>query len=367
MNFKPLLGTLCLTLLASRSFAQPSPNSTPDLETAKLETAARSANERSANERSATQHAELGRRLAFAGDLDAALLEFQSSYELIPGGPILYDIASVHLARGDYVAAIAFLRQYLDESTAETSGGDNAKLESETQRQLRNRAMRDLEHAQTRVATVRLEGDLTGAELLVDEQSRGESLDSVVLVNPGTRRLLIRKRGFKPVRTVLTLSMGESRLLSVSLQPSASARPNTDSDAPSRTRAVFLPRDQAARSAAPVGSPTNLGLWVSVVATGVAAGATLASSVLTQRASKEYTQASQASPSSPSRISETRGALKRTALVTDMCGALTALGVGATIYFAVTGGREPVDRRGARLWTIRTGPAGLGWQVQGLF
>lgn len=304
----------------------------------------------------ASQRFQRGVTLFHEHSVDAALAEFNRAYELAPDHRVLYNIAQVQAERGDFVAAVKYLRKYLAE-------GGNAVNETRTAE-----VRAEIARLELRTAKLRVVGNVDGAELLVDGEPMGVLPLASVPINAGTRQITVRKKGFEPQELRLMLTGGEDKSVQVTLRTESGATPIATAQAANSAP----PRSAASLNANE--SSTNTGFWISLAVTGVAGGAAAVFGVLTTKADDRLGDELNRYPASQQTIDDSRSELKRNALLTDGCAALAVVGLGATIYFAATGGEKkaPEQRRAAQTASIRTMPFSLGshaagWQLTGRF
>lgn len=288
------------------------------------------------------------------GSFDAALAEFSRAYEIQPDYRVLYNIGQVQAERSDFVAAVTAFRKYLEEGGGEVPRQRRSDVESEIAR------------LEARIATLQIDTNVAGAEVWVDGTSQGKLPRDKVLVNAGIRRITVKKSGFKPVEETLTLTGGETRKLKVSLESEATSSANVPPPQRDSSATKVVTIDSFPQSEPETSSP-NVGFWISLAATGIAAGGTVAFALITQKANDDYDKELQTFPGSASRLSDARDTLKRDALITDICAGVAVLGLGSTVFFAATGGKKRTHASSANQLTVSTGPAGLGWQVRGRF
>src|SRR5690606_17528893 len=106
----------------------------------------------------------------------------------------------------------------------------------------------------TKVGRLQIAVTPEGAELLVDGASVGRApLAEELFVMPGSREIQAQLAGYQPARELVTLGAGESRTVSVALEPATSALP---SPAPTQ------PRDEGLSS-------TRLGIGIAGVSLGI--------------------------------------------------------------------------------------------------
>lgn len=301
----------------------------------------------------ASQRFQRGVTLFHERSFDAALAEFNRAYELAPDYRVLYNIAQVQAERGDFVAAVKYFRKYLADGA--TSIGDSRTAEVRA----------EISRLELRTAKLHVAGNIEGAELLVDGEPMGVLPMPSVPINAGTRRLTIRKKGFEPQELRLMLTGGEEKTVQLTLRPESS--PTDEKSLLANSATV---RDTSSPSTNE--SSTNTGFWISLAATGVAGGAAAVFGVLTRKSDNRLDDELGRYPASQQSIDDARSELKRNALLTDGCAALAVVGLGATIYFAATGGSKNASDHIAKTGPVRTMPFTLGshtagWQVTGRF
>lgn len=148
-----------------------------------------------------------GEELFAAGNYDAALAEFQQAYDVIGEHPnrylVLYNIGQCHERSFRYDQALRFYRQYLRE------GGETAE----------GRA--DVEAAITRLegllATVRVDVNVPGAEVWVDERPLGTAPGSV-RIPPGVHMVEVRATGHLSARQEVQIAAGGERSISFTME-----------------------------------------------------------------------------------------------------------------------------------------------------
>jgi tetratricopeptide (TPR) repeat protein len=166
----------------------------------------------------ARQRYERGLQLYNESNFDAARVEFERAYQLAPSYKILYNIGLSYEQLGDYVQAQSTLVRYLEAGGAEISAERRAEVKKE------------LAQIQPRIAKVTVQTNVPGSELMVDDQCSADAntgkvncgaLDNgtrVVLMNPGRRRVTVKKDGYLPQTEVLTVAGSDQVAVNVNLK-----------------------------------------------------------------------------------------------------------------------------------------------------
>jgi tetratricopeptide (TPR) repeat protein len=158
--------------------------------------------------REASDHYEAGLALYADGEFKRAAIEFDRAYELVPNYRALYNIGQVRIQLHDYARAYKALQSYLKE------GGD--KIDADRRKSVAD----DLQMLSTRTATLAVECNEAGAEVLVDGEVAGTTpLPEPLLLDTGDHRIIVRKDGFDPRETPLTLASRDTQSLRIDLQP----------------------------------------------------------------------------------------------------------------------------------------------------
>ncbi|HEY5955734.1 MAG TPA: PEGA domain-containing protein [Polyangiaceae bacterium] len=303
----------------------------------------------------ASQRFQRGVKLYRERSFDGALAEFNRAYELAPNYRVLFNIGQVHAERGDYVAAIKAFRQYLNDGAGAIEPARASEVQSE------------LTRLEGRIAKITVTSNVEGAELLVDGELMGSLPQALVPVNAGSRRISLRKKGYEADEIRVMLASGEEKAIEIKLQKDATQASRI---APaSGDNPTSMDKSQLE---SPASSGLGVGFWVSLSATVIAGGATAVFGVLTNDANDNYDAALNHFPGTPSRIDDARQSLKRKAMLTDVCGAVTIVGLASTVYFAVTSGSEKpkearVGARGLQTGPVTDGSRNFLWQVSGRF
>lgn len=282
---------------------------------------------------------------------DAALAEFNRAYELAPNYRVLFNIGQVHAERGDYVAGIKAFRQYLAEGGSAVEPARVTEVQAEITR------------LEGRIANITVTSNVGDAELLIDGVSVGKLPLAHVPVNAGLRSISLRKNGYEADDVRVMLATGDDKALEIKLQKRATAPAAANGASPLPASA-----DGPAASSGP-----GAAFWISLSATVLAGGATTVFALLTHKADNDYDTALNLYPGSQSQIDNARNDLKRNALLTDVCGAATLVGLASTMYFALSssGTEKPKDSRvgnkGLSWGPVTDGHQQLLWHVSGRF
>jgi hypothetical protein len=251
-------------------------------------------------------HFERGVELYREGSFDAALVEFQRSYELAPNYKILYNLAQVQAERHEYVAAVKLLNEYLQ------SGGAAVAAER------RQAVAQDLEKLSQRIATLTVDVNVTDAEVFVNDVSVGRSpLTAPVLVNVGTCRVRAEKPGFVTQSRPVTIVGADRPHVELKLEPVPVTAQRSAQDRVLKTRNM---------------TP----FWISLGATVVLGGTTGVFGALALGANHDLDQALDHYPLQQSSVDSTRRKLRTMAALTDGFGGATLVAACAAVYFFVS-------------------------------
>jgi hypothetical protein len=141
-----------------------------------------------------------------AGDYKLSLEEFRRSYELSQNYRILYNIGQVHQQLNNYSKALVALERYLAEGGAEVPDERRSEVGGY------------VSELKRKVAHVVLVANVPEPEVLVDGFPAPEGNGaSRLTVDPGDHRVELRKAGYQPASTVLTLAAGDTTELRLNL------------------------------------------------------------------------------------------------------------------------------------------------------
>jgi tetratricopeptide (TPR) repeat protein len=288
----------------------------------------------------ARQHFARGIEFYRASAYDAALAEFSRAYELLPSHRILFNLAQIQAQRQEYVEALDLFTRYLTEGAGKLPDERVAAVQKE------------IGELRRRVAELRVESNVEGATLLVNEVPAAQlPLTAPVRVNAGILRLRIEKVGYRSVSRRVTVVGGESSLVHAELEPTA---PPLDLDA--------LPPQLKNVTGAPARTaPLEASLWLGLTTTGAFAAATAICGVLTYQESRTVDRRLSSYPEGLDRIDAARSKLRLVATLTDAFALSTVLSAGVTtaLHFSSVSARPLSDGPefggqlgpdGGRLW-----------------
>jgi tetratricopeptide (TPR) repeat protein len=285
-------------------------------------------------EQQAAARFERGVELYGEGNLDAALVQFERAYELIPNYRVLYNLAQIQAERHEYVAALSLYQRYLEQ------GGDQVPAAR------RDESRAQIESLREHVAELWVESDVEGAKLFVDDELVGElPLAAPISIDAGVRHVRLDKSGFVPVFRKLKVAGGDRPRLRIPLAQLAAGA----SDGASAADAPSLPDYRP--------------LWISSAATLAFAAGAVTMGVLARGANDDLERALDTFPSQPQEVQESRSQLKTYAAAADALGVVSVIALGLSVYFLVAPPRAPLgERKAARAsprLTVRARGLGL--------
>jgi hypothetical protein len=286
------------------------------------------------------------------GSFDAALAEFQRTYELSPNFRVLFNLAQVQVERHDAVAALSLYSRYLQEGGSEIESERLAQVESDM-RALRNR-----------VAELTVDGNVAGARLSIDGVESGTlPLAGPVLVNSGVHQVSLAMPGYQSASRTVTIAGAQPLRLALSLQSSES---NPDS------ARVTAPRS-GVTGGAPGSAERSHGLsasfWVTAIATGAFAATAVTAGILTVSRNRELDDQLNHFPADANGISNARRRVKTDAALTDAFTAASVVGLAATFYLALKSGdtRDAIPEKAHRKERLEVGATGSTLVLSGKF
>jgi tetratricopeptide (TPR) repeat protein len=165
--------------------------------------------EQDASARDASRHFQRGVDLYNDGDYRGALVEFKKAYVLLPRANVLYDIGETEYQLQDYASALKTLERFI----AETGPGTAHRSEVEE----------TVEILRTRVGRVALTADVSGCDVLIDDQSQGQTpVGRPILVSVGSRKVGLNCAGRPQVSKRVEIAGGETMRVDLKV-PAATA------------------------------------------------------------------------------------------------------------------------------------------------
>ncbi|MBK8252181.1 MAG: PEGA domain-containing protein [Polyangiaceae bacterium] len=130
-----------------------------------------------------TQRFVRGVKLFREGDFRSALVEFRRFYEATKNFKVLYNIGQAEFEVQDYAGALASFKRYLELGGAEIDAARKAEVEAE------------IKGLADRVASVHIESNVAGADVLIDDVIVGKTPLNAVTVSMGRRKVVLQKDG----------------------------------------------------------------------------------------------------------------------------------------------------------------------------
>ncbi|HEX6244877.1 MAG TPA: PEGA domain-containing protein [Polyangiales bacterium] len=286
-----------------------------------------------AAQKAAAAHFERGVEFYRDGSLDAALVEFERAYELIPSVRLLFNLGQIQAERHDYAAALDLFERYTASSDPEIPEARRAEAQQEVGR------------LRTRVAYLWVSSDVGGAQLFLNDVPVAQlPLTKALAINPGVCNVRLEKAGYQPAQQALKVAAGERPKLQLDLAPDSSTPPV----AVSSTGSADQKRDAPKR-----GDVTYTPFWITSATTLALGGAALGLGLMAREADRTLSEALSQVPTDPDRTADARSDLKLYSALTDSFIALSVVGLGASIYLLI----KPPRSRASSLRTQASRPA----------
>jgi hypothetical protein len=276
----------------------------------------------------AGEHFARGVRLYEEQDWRAALIEFERAVTLAPRFEVLYNVAQCHYQLQDYAGALRAFERYLTDGGGQIEADERARVET------------TIEDLRGRVAQVRVETNVSGAEITVDDVVVGTTpLSEALLVSEGRRRVAASKPGFVPFSRFVDLAGRDTTAVNLVLAPIAmpTAAPAAAAAPPPATPSPPTP-PRGTRSVAPGLVALGIG------AVGVGVGAAFGLVAVDNRNDLDRMCSDRACPpAAQGQIS----ALQRDAVISTVGFAVGAAGVAAgAAWLLFAPGRGRTDSPG---------------------
>jgi tetratricopeptide (TPR) repeat protein len=282
-------------------------------------------------EKSAALHFERGLELYREGSLDAALVEFERAYALIPNYRLLYNLAQIQAERHEYVAAVNLFEKYL--AAGGTELGETRRAE----------AQQEVDKLRTRISYLTVESNLAGAQLFVnDVQVATLPLSEALPINSGVCNVRLERAGYSPATAQLKVAGGERPRLNLPLVSSDQARTGEHGAAPSK-EANYQP------------------FWISAASTLALGGATLGLGLTARAADEDLDTALAQVPVDDAEVDDARSRLKLCAALTDAFAVASVASLGVALYFLFAPPRaKGAGKESAHALRISPSTRGLG-------
>jgi hypothetical protein len=172
------------------------------------------------NVEQARVHFERGVEFYTDGDYRAALIEFQRAYDQQRAYRLLYNLGQVSVELRDYAGAERYFRSYL------ADGGSEIPADRRTE------VTEELAHLKTRVGSLRITTNLSGADIRVDDHSVRDPYAGPVRVSAGRRQVTAEKVGYLPVQRTVDVLGGDELNISLEFGPPITPQATAASSAP---------------------------------------------------------------------------------------------------------------------------------------
>jgi hypothetical protein len=180
----------------------------------------------SGDKEKAVEHFKKATVLYDEGNYEAALVEFKTSYKVLPNWKLLYYIGLTKQALHDYVGAEKDFTAYLEEGKDKVPEEKKAGVEE------------TLKNLAGFIGSLLIQVDVDGADVFVNDALVGKSpLEGPVRLNLGDYRISVTKEGFEDFVEDIELPGGETLEVDVKMTPAAAApsdKPEQEKPKPTR-------------------------------------------------------------------------------------------------------------------------------------
>jgi hypothetical protein len=167
-----------------------------------------SAPARAADTAEANRHFQEGVELYGEGKFEEALVEFERAYEIAPHPLVLYNLAGTNRELSHYDDAIQYYERFLAEGAGQVSP------------ELLEKGKAELAALKSRVGTIAVTVDRSGAVISVDGHKAGEApLARPLVLGPGRHTIEIGMPGGRVETRVVALASGDQARVDVTLGP----------------------------------------------------------------------------------------------------------------------------------------------------
>jgi PEGA domain len=210
----------------------------------------------------ASAHLRRGAELIDAEDLPGALAQFEAAYRLVPSPTILHNFGIVYQGLGRKAEALDAFQRFLEAAAKAPAAA-------------REHAQRAVQSLRGEVAELRVECEVAGASILIDERRVGETpQERAIYLDAGAYRLSVEKMGVGTVHSE-RIQVSAGQRLMVSVRPALPPPPATvelrQLPAPAQPRRWQRPA-----------------AWTAAVAATAAAGVSVTQLVVRNKRAKEF-------------------------------------------------------------------------------
>jgi hypothetical protein len=264
----------------------------------------------------ARQRYDRGIRLYAEGEFSLAVIEFERAYTLVPDYRVLYNIGQVRVQLAQYARARRSLEQYLAE------GGDQISAERKAAVQA------DLEMLASRTATLQIKTNVEDAEIVVNDSIVGRSpLAEPILLDVGEHRINLRKPGYSPRFSQITLAGRDAETLELNLEKVPEAKVSQ----------IIVEK------AVPESSNRSAWLIATWSATGVFAVGAGITGGLGIKAANDLEELQTDPSASRGKLDSAQSRAKTLLLTADILGVAAVVSGGAAIYLTLSGPKKEAN------------------------
>jgi hypothetical protein len=236
------------------------------------------------------------------------VIEFERTYELVPDYRVLYNIGQVRIQLGDYARARTALEQYLQEGAAQIPAARGEAVKN------------DLEMLEGRTATLMIQTNPPGAEVLLDGEVLGVTpLDKPTLMNAGDHSVEVRKAGFRTRLLRRTLAGKDAGELMVELD---------------EIPATVVTPEVSPKQAPPAPPRSMTPIWIGWTTTGVLAAGAAVTGILGMKAADDLDDMKERLVE-PSELDSQAKKAKTFTITADALTAAAVIAGGVSLYLTL--------------------------------
>ena len=238
------------------------------------------------------------------GDYRLALIEFQRSYDVAPNWRVLYNIGEVQFQLNTYAVALKSFERYLVEGGKEIPDKRRAEVE------------KDIEALRARTGYLTIKTNVDGADVALDDAVLGASpLAPSLLVDGGTRKVVVSKAGYKTESRSITVAGKDLVSVVIDLAP--------------------------AEATGGVGTPAKPShtdyTWVGWTATGALAVGATVTGILALKAKSDGEDLQKTKGVTRSQLDDAESKRQNFSLASDILIGATIVTAGVSLYFTIKG------------------------------